>query len=48
MTKFQTTIHALRDEIATGIVEDAADQPEVRWTVNPTATRLPSSLKRAS
>ena len=35
MTKFQTTIHALRDEIATGIVEDAADQPEVRWTVKP-------------
>jgi len=35
MKKFQAVIHARRDEIAKSIIEDAADQPDVRWTVEP-------------
>ena len=35
MKKFQAVIHARRDAIADSIMEDAADQPEVRWTVEP-------------
>ena len=35
MKKFQAVIHARRDEIAEKIMEDPADQPEVRWTVEP-------------
>lgn len=35
MPRFQTAIHARRDEIAQEIIEDSADQPEVRWTVEP-------------